>query len=44
MTRVNGATVSGTVSFSASASDNVVVSSAEFHADGTLKSTDSAAP
>jgi len=36
----NGATVSGTVSVTASASDNVGVTKVEFYLDGALKSTD----
>ena len=40
----NGATVSGTTTVSASASDNVGVSSVEFRVDGALKATDSSAP
>lgn len=40
----SGATVSGTVTVSASASDNVGVSRVEFYAGSTLLGTDSAAP
>ena len=40
----NNATVSGTVTISASASDNVAVSRVEFYLNGLLVSTDSAAP
>ena len=40
----SGATVSGTVSFTASASDNVGVSKVEFYVDGSLKSTDTSSP
>lgn len=40
----NGATVSGTVQVTASASDNVGVSKVEFFIDNTLVGTDSAAP
>ena len=40
----NGATVSGTVSVSASASDNVGVTRVEFYLDGVLKSTDTTSP
>jgi len=40
----NGATVSGTVSVQASASDNVGVSKVEFYIDNILKSTDTASP
>ena len=40
----NGATVSGTVSVTASASDNVGVTKVEFYADGALRSTDTTAP
>jgi hypothetical protein len=40
----NGATVSGTVSVTASASDNVGVTKVEFYLDGTLKSTSTASP
>lgn len=40
----SGATVSGTVSVTASASDNVGVTRVEFYLDGTLQSTDTAAP
>ncbi|HEV2722291.1 MAG TPA: Ig-like domain-containing protein, partial [Thermoanaerobaculia bacterium] len=40
----NGATVSGTVSVTASASDNVGVSKVEFYLDGALKTTDTASP
>jgi hypothetical protein len=39
-----GATVSGTTTVSASASDNVGVTKVEFHLDGVLQSTDTAAP
>ena len=40
----NGATVSGTVSVTASASDNVGVTKVEFYADGALRSTDTTSP
>jgi hypothetical protein len=40
----NNATVSGTVSVNASASDNVAVSKVEFYVNGTLKGTVTAAP
>ena len=40
----NNATVSGTVSVAASASDNVGVSKVEFYINGILKATDTAAP
>ena len=40
----NGATVSGTVSITASASDNVGVSKVEFYVNNTLKSTDTISP
>ncbi len=40
----NGATVSGTVSVTASASDNVGVTKVEFYLDGGLQSTDTSAP
>ncbi|HLG13745.1 MAG TPA: Ig-like domain-containing protein [Blastocatellia bacterium] len=40
----NGATVSGTVSVTASASDNVGVTRVEFYLDNTLSSTDTVAP
>jgi len=40
----NGATVSGTVSVTASASDNVGVTKVEFYLDGALQSTDTASP
>jgi len=40
----NGATVSGTVSVTASASDNVGVTSVEFYVDGALKATDTSSP
>jgi hypothetical protein len=39
-----GATLSGTVSVNASASDNVGVTKVEFYLDGVLRSTDTAAP
>ena len=39
-----GATVSGTTTVSASASDNVAVTRVEFYIDGALKTTDSASP
>jgi hypothetical protein len=39
-----GATVSGTTTVTASASDNVGVSKVEFYIDGTLKSTDTSSP
>jgi len=40
----NGATVSGTVSVTASASDNVGVTKVEFYLDGALKSTTTTSP
>lgn len=40
----NGSTVSGTVSITAGASDNVGVSKVEFYVNGVLKSTDTASP
>jgi len=40
----NGATVSGTVSVTASASDNVGVTKVGFYLDGTLKSTSTTSP
>jgi len=40
----NGATVSGTVSVTASASDNVGVTKVEFLLDGVLQSTDTSSP
>ena len=40
----NGATVSGTTTVSASASDNVAVTSVEFYVDGALAATDTTAP
>ena len=40
----NGATVSGTVSVAATASDNVGVSKVEFYIDGVLSGTDTASP
>jgi hypothetical protein len=40
----NGATVSGTVSFTASASDNVGVTKVEFYVDNVLKYTDTGSP
>ena len=40
----NGATVSGTTTVSASASDNVGVTKVEFYLDGVLKSTDTTSP
>jgi hypothetical protein len=40
----NGATVSGTVSINATASDNVGVTKVEFYVDGALKSTDTTSP
>src|SRR5581483_7780577 len=40
----NGSTVSGTVSVTASASDNVGVTRVEFYLDGALKSTDTSSP
>ncbi len=40
----NGATVSGTVSVTASASDNVGVTKVEFYLDGALTSTDTTSP
>jgi beta-lactamase superfamily II metal-dependent hydrolase len=41
---LNGATVSGTTSVSASATDNVGVTKVEFYLDGALKSTDTTSP
>jgi len=41
---LNGATVSGTTSVSASATDNVGVTKVEFYLDGVLKSTDTTSP
>ncbi|MEA2238126.1 MAG: hypothetical protein QOC81_2850 [Thermoanaerobaculia bacterium] len=41
---LNGATVSGTTSVNASASDNVGVTKVEFYLDGVLKSTDMTSP
>ncbi|GEM_PF-2163871 len=41
---VNGSTVSGAITISASALDNVGVTKVEFFADGTLKSTDTSSP
>jgi beta-lactamase superfamily II metal-dependent hydrolase len=40
----NGATVSGTIAVTASASDNVGVTSVEFYLDGALQATDTSAP
>jgi len=40
----NGATVSGTVSINATASDNVGVSKVEFYVDGAIRSTDTTSP
>ena len=40
----NGATISGTASIKASASDNVGVKKVEFYVNGTLKSTSTASP
>jgi hypothetical protein len=40
----NGATVSGTVSVTATASDNVGVTKVEFYLDGVLQSTDTTSP
>ena len=40
----NGATVAGTVSVAASASDNVGVAKVEFYVDGALKGTDTTSP
>ena len=40
----NGATVSGTTTVTASASDNVGVTKVEFYLDGALKSTDTTSP
>src|SRR5947207_8926346 len=40
----NGATISGTVSVTASASDNVGVTKVEFYLDGALKSTSTTSP
>lgn len=40
----DGATVSGTIAITATASDNVSVSKVEFHVDNILKNTDSASP
>lgn len=41
---LNGATVTGTVNITADATDNVGVTKVEFFVDGTLKTTDTAAP
>jgi poly(hydroxyalkanoate) depolymerase family esterase len=41
---VNGATVSGTITLSANASDNVGVSRVEFSVDGSVVGTDTASP
>jgi hypothetical protein len=41
---LNGATVVGTVSINATASDNVGVTKVEFYVDGALKSTDMTSP
>ncbi len=41
---VNGATVSGTTSVTATASDNVAVTTVEFYLDSVLQSTDTTAP
>ncbi len=41
---LNGATVVGTVSVTATASDNVGVTKVEFYLDGVLKSTDTTSP
>ena len=41
---LNGATVSGTVSVTATASDNVGVTKVEFYLDGALTSTDTTSP
>jgi hypothetical protein len=41
---LNGATVVGTVSINATASDNVGVTKVEFYVDGALKSTDTTSP
>src|SRR5436190_17227007 len=40
----NGATVSGTISVTASASDNVGVTKVEFYVDGALQTTDTTSP
>ena len=40
----NGATVSGTISVTASASDNVGVTKVEFYLDGALQATDTTSP
>jgi len=40
----NGATVVGTISINATASDNVGVTKVEFYVDGALKSTDTTSP
>jgi hypothetical protein len=40
----NGATVSGTITVRASASDNIGVTKVEFYLDGVLKSTDTTTP
>jgi len=40
----NGSTVSGIVTITASASDNVGVAKVEFYVDGTLRSTDTTSP
>jgi hypothetical protein len=41
---INGATLSGTVSITANASDNIGVTQVEFYIDNILQSTDTAAP
>ncbi|HET7435881.1 MAG TPA: Ig-like domain-containing protein [Thermoanaerobaculia bacterium] len=41
---LNGATVGGTTSVTASATDNIGVTKVEFYLDGALKSTDTATP
>jgi hypothetical protein len=41
---INGATVSGTTTVTASASDNVGVSKVDFYVDGVLKGTDTSSP
>ena len=41
---LNGATVSGTTSVTASATDNIGVTKVEFYLDGALKSTDTTSP
>lgn len=40
----SGATLAGTVAFTANASDNIAVTKVEFYVDGQLKGTDTASP